>query len=547
MTSKNLPRNSLCSCGSGRKYKFCCGSVNQSGIAQANSPAGELLGNARRFVSQGDLVKAEYCFRQILTVAPQHAEALAGVGQCLCWQQKTVEGLRFLKMAAKALQRDAEVTKQVRPLIDLGTQLLHWGDLTTMLELAECSIELAPDNAAALNHLALCYSRTNRDQDALPYAYRACQLLPDDPGCNILLAILETRQGHLAEAQQRLEHIVRTCRDEEQLARAYLELGVVLDKLGRFDEAFSAFTKASAKQVLLPAVQAIDAEGIFSAIKDNHVGFNSALLQRWPVSLFLDDALPIPIFLFGFLRSGTTLTEQVLAAHPDILTSNEEPFIAELIAELRRMSRTTDTIPTLLGRLTIEDVRYLRRFYWQRVSEKYATEMVGKRFIDKFALNSIEAGLIGCIFPEAKILFALRDPRDVCLSCYMQAFAPSPATVNLLSWAGVAKQYAAVMGYWLAIRDALLPGVMELRYEDTVYQFEGTYRKVFDFLNISWHSECAKFHVTVAGRYIATPSFSAVSQPLYNTAAGRWIRYAQHFDPILPQLQPYIEAFAYAG
>jgi hypothetical protein len=131
------------------------------------------------------------------------------------------------------------------------------------------------------------------------------------------------------------------------------------------------------------------------------------------------------------------------------------------------------------------------------------------------------------------------------LSCYMQAFTPAAATVNLLSWSGIVRQYAAVMDYWLAIRDYLAPEILELRYEASLNDFESTYRNVCAFLAIDWHPDCTRFHSHVVGRYIATPSYSAVSQPLYKTAAGRWRKYAQHFTPILPQLQRFIEVFAY--
>jgi len=170
---------------------------------------------------------------------------------------------------------------------------------------------------------------------------------------------------------------------------------------------------------------------------------------------------------------------------------------------------------------------------------------LSKRFIDKVALNSIDAGFISVIFPEANILFALRDPRDVCLSCFMQPFTASPATVNLLSWQGVARQYSAVMDLWLYLREIIQPRYLELRYEDTVSDFEATYRRVFDLLNVDWRPEVTEFHQRAHGRYIHTPSFAAVSQPLYNSAVARWRRYESHFDTILPELNRFIEVFGY--
>ena len=169
-----------------------------------------------------------------------------------------------------------------------------------------------------------------------------------------------------------------------------------------------------------------------------------------------------------------------------------------------------------------------------------------KQVVDKNALNTIDLGVISVVFPEAKIVFALRDPRDICISCFMQAFSPAPATVNLLSWEGISRQYSAVMGYWLTLRDNIQPTFLELRYEATVANFEATYRQVFDFLGVAWHPEVVQFHKRTKGRYISTPSFSAVSDPIYTSAVARWKHYKKQFSPIIKELEPFIKAFGYS-
>lgn len=169
-----------------------------------------------------------------------------------------------------------------------------------------------------------------------------------------------------------------------------------------------------------------------------------------------------------------------------------------------------------------------------------------KQVVDKNALHTIDLGVISVIFPEAKILFALRDPRDIGISCFMQAFTLAPATVNLLSWEDIARQYAAVMDFWLALRGMIQPTYLELRYEDTVAEFEATYRRVFAFLGVEWFPDVAQFHERAKGSYISTPSFAAVSQPIYNKAVARWKCYEQQMTPILPLLERFITAFGYS-
>jgi tetratricopeptide (TPR) repeat protein len=538
-------RNDPCLCNSGKKYKACCAAVADSNKQEQTQDIDGFLQHARYAVSQGDFESAESSFKQILSIKPNHAEALAGVGQKLCWQRKRREGTSYLRLAAKQVEKDAIKRRDISQLIQLSGQLQHWGDGEAALKLAQCAVRISPHSAVAQNTLAMSLSRINRDDEALQAAQNACRILPEDPGCNTLLAILETRQGKLDQARLRLNRIIEQEHDQLSVARACLELATVLDKQKEYGSAFELLNKAAAIHQTLPETAKVNHSHIFDSISKNKAGFDKALLTRWTLQDLQDDALPSPSFLFGFLRSGTTLTEQVLAAHPDLFTSDENELIFELTQELAKITGLANNIPEALSACSTEQVRHLRRYYWQRVEEEYGGLAIQKRFIDKVALNSIDAGFISVVFPEAKILFALRDPRDVCLSCFMQPFTASTATVNLLSWQGIARQYAAVMDLWLYLREIIQPGFLELRYEDTVTNFEETYRRVFALLNLDWRPEVKAFHQRAQGKYIHTPSFAAVSQPLYKTALARWRRYENQIEPILPILKPYIDAFGY--
>jgi len=101
------------------------------------------------------------------------------------------------------------------------------------------------------------------------------------------------------------------------------------------------------------------------------------------------------------------------------------------------------------------------------------------------------------------------------------------------------------MDLWLHLRESIQADYLELRYEDTVNDFESTYRHVFDVLGVDWYPEVTEFHQRAQGRFIATPSFAAVSQPIYKSAVARWRRYENYFDAILPKLNRFIEAFGY--
>ena len=541
-----LGRNDPCPCGSGKKFKACCAAAEAKFQARQTPDSGEWLARARRAVAAGRFEDAEFWYREVLAAKPNQAEALAGVGQALCWRGRRAAGRDHLRQAAKQLERQGIKDRDPGLLLQLSGQLQHWGDIETALRLARLATRLAPRSAIAHNNLALCLSRVNRAGEAWPAAARAAEFLPGHPGIQILLALLDKALGRVPDARARLERVVAENRDPEHTARAWLELGTVLDKQGDYEAAFRAFTQASELHRRLPAFKAVDGERIFKAIAANRAGFDTALLRRWTAADF-GDGLSVPTFLFGFLRSGTTLAEQVLDAHPGVVASDESDFIHEVSGELARIGGIRDDAPAALRKIGIEEARRLRAYYWRRVIEEYGDDARHKRFVDKVALNSIDAGLIATLFPEAKILFALRDPRDVCLSCHTQAFSPSPGTVNLLSWENIARQYAAVMDLWLHLREMLPTPYLELRYEDTVGDFEGTFRRVFAFLELDWHPGVAAFHERAIGRFVSTPSFAAVGQPLYRSALARWRHYAGHFGGILPLLDRYIEVFGYKG
>jgi tetratricopeptide (TPR) repeat protein len=542
--SQKTGRNDPCPCRSGKKYKHCCAAHAPADSAGADVELRHLLESARNHAyRQRNFAAAEQCYRDVLAIKPNNVEALAGVGQGLCWRHRRAAGRQYLVKAAKQMLRRPEKTEG-RVLLELAEQLQMWGDLDVALQLARAAVKRMPENPSAQFGLAACLHRLNHADQAIAVLSKVLTLIPQDAGCQILMAILEFDKKQYVEARHRLERVLASETDPKQLARASLELSKVYDKQRDYAAAFAMLSRAGALQAQLPETRQINADYIFNKIALFKQGYDDSLLKRWSAADFADD-LPVPVFLIGFLRSGTTLTEQVLAAHPEVLTSDENQLIEEVLAELAAISGIQHNPPEALRHLNIDQARRLRRFYWERVSEEFTQAALQKRFVNKVALNSIETGLISCLFPEAKILFALRDPRDICLSCAMQSFTASPATVNLSSWQGIAKQYAAVMDLWLNLRQQIAPEYLELRYEDVVGDFETSFRRVFALLNVAWDPRVIQYHEKMAGRYIATPSFAAVSQPLYNSAVARWQGYAEYFQPILPVLAPYIEAFGY--
>jgi hypothetical protein len=260
---------------------------------------------------------------------------------------------------------------------------------------------------------------------------------------------------------------------------------------------------------------------------------------------------PSPAFLVGFPRSGTTMTEQILSAHPRIRSTDEIPIISqlknELQAQARSVSPTDDrTALEILIESPVDVVDQWRTRYWQCAGFSEGAVDTSALFVDKLPLNLVDLPFVNVLFPEARILVALRDPRDVCLSCFQQDFGLNNAMANLITLEGTVNFYADVMFLYLRYRDRLTLRMIEVRYEDTVSDLEHEARRMLEFLGVPWDAGVLQFHDRARERVISTPSYEAVTRPIHTKAMHRWENYARHLAPYVDRLRPFIEAFGYS-
>jgi hypothetical protein len=149
------------------------------------------------------------------------------------------------------------------------------------------------------------------------------------------------------------------------------------------------------------------------------------------------------------------------------------------------------------------------------------------------------------VFADSKIIIALRDPRDVVISCFFQNLALTPLNVNFLSLDRAVRHYADLMDVWLRLRELGGFDWIETRYEDIVAGGEVEGRRVTGFLGLIWHPAQAACHEAAAARFVFSPTYSEVAKPVHNRAVGRWKHYAAALDPFQQKLTPYLQAFGY--
>ena len=245
-------------------------------------------------------------------------------------------------------------------------------------------------------------------------------------------------------------------------------------------------------------------------------------------------------FILGFPRSGTTLLGQILASDPSVAVLEEKPLLARTIADFMDMP---DGLAKLAA-LSNDELAAYREDFW-RLARDYAGALDGKRVVEQTALNTVHLPLIERLFPGAGIVFAIRDPRDVVLSCFRRQFAPTRFTLEFSTLESTARFYDATMRLAEACRNRLGLNFFDVRNEDVIAQFEAQTRRLCDFCGIPWGETMRDFQEAATDRQIGTRSAAQIRRGLTSEGVGIWRRYRAQMEPVLPLLAPWVERFGY--
>jgi predicted Zn-dependent protease len=266
-----------------------------------------------------------------------------------------------------------------------------------------------------------------------------------------------------------------------------------------------------------------------------------SITPRWADGLQQLDSGPrkSPAFLVGFPRSGTTLLDTFLRGHPNVEVLEEKL----MMARVRQVLGDSSELP----HRPVQDLGRAREAYFAELDRHVDAAFPGL-VVDKLPLNMVAVATIHCLFPDARIIFARRHPCDAVLSGYMQSFTLNDAMACFLKIDTAADLYDAAMTVFANSRDALPLKVHDLVYERLVDDPEATLRPLIRFLGLEWRPELLDHQRTASKRgVIDTPSYDQVSRPLSKKPSGRWKRYEQQLEPVLPILLPWTERFGYCG
>lgn len=285
---------------------------------------------------------------------------------------------------------------------------------------------------------------------------------------------------------------------------------------------------------------------VHPALADNTEAFavlEQTAMPAWNPAIHGRDNHTDPVFVVGFPRSGTTLLEQLLDAHPQLVSFDEQPFLQQMA---RRLLADNASLTEAVDELSPERWQTERDAYFAEI-RTVVPSMSNRRPVDKNPLNMVRLPLLQNLFPNSQVVLAIRHPCDVVLSCYLQNFRAPAFALAFEDLESTAKMYDKVFSHWQTCSSALHLPVLTWKYEDLVADTEGRARALFEFLQLPWQPELLAFTERAKDKgAIKTPSYTQVIEPVNARSIGRWQAYERHFTPaVMRHLAPWIERFGY--
>ncbi len=488
-------------------------------------------------LSVGRLAEAITRFRAAGELDPALADAPYNLGNAFRASNRLEDAKRAYREALRINPAHAAANN------NLGSVLQALDDMAAAVEQYRTAARNAPQSPEFLSNLVAALEALNRTEEAEREARELLRTAPDFPIARLMQARLDRRGGRLEAARTLLEPAIASEPAPAELCPLLYEQARVLDELGEYQGAFAACTRAKEVRGHLPDAARWDLAEYPRHVARYHAWFTAERIASIPGSPGYDTASPV--FLVGFPRSGTTLIEQMLATHPGVATTGERTPLDRLSLARRPEGGSGMDLPDRLAALTAEDLNGYRRQYFEIADDVIGAPLGNRTLIDKMPLNIVELGVANWLFPCCKVIVALRDPRDAVLSCYMQNFQMNRAMQQFSSLEGAARLYAGVMGLWRHYRNILTMPWLEYRYEDLVSSPQATVTELLEFIGEKWNNAVDRYAEQAAENRIRTPSYEAVTRPIHSRAVGRWRNYEADLRPILPILEPFVDAFGY--
>jgi tetratricopeptide (TPR) repeat protein len=466
------------------------------------------------FIAQGKFAEAEKCFREALALDPDHAKAHNHLGVALDELGRHDEAEASFRRALTFKPDFAEAH------LNLSHTLKTVGRTAEAEASLRRTLELAPQHAGALAAMGNLLYDQGQFAEAEEWFRRALEINPKMPGPWSSLAHLRKMTADDADWLKTAEEILHDKLTSEQESALRYSMGKFCDDTKDYDRAFTNYHRGN--ELKKTFGEAYDREANARKVDRLMGDYSAAWLNRIHPGA-ADSARPL--IIVGMPRSGTSLTEQIIASHPATFGAGELHFWGDVARRLDPTAALSDLDEKLLRIVADECLQNLDRFSADAL-----------RVVDKMPGNFYNVGLIHTVFPNARILHTQRNPIDNCLSIYFQNFNTGHTYASDLDdLAHYYREYHRLMAHWRAV---LPPEVfLDVPYEALVEDQEGWSRRIIEFIGLEWSDSCLNFHETE--RKVGTASNWQVRQKIYKSSKERWRNYEKHVGPLLELLELY--------
>ena len=494
-------------------------------------------------------------FERAIEIRPDYAEAHFGIANILQGVNRLPEDIVHFEKVIALQPRRVEAYNQ------LGNTLARLGRCEEAVPQFQNALAVNPDHVDAYVNLGHAYLALNRNEEAIAANRKVLDLDPTDVGALNTIGLASQALGRLDEAGaaydqvlqvaprqlpthlnlaylkkftaddprlRRLEEIavdIATLPAEDQIS-LHFALGKAYDDLDQHERAFGHLREGNA---ILRRRIGYDEKLMLGSFERIRANFNRDLMNQ---KSWGGDDSPVPVFVVGMPRSGTTLVEQILASHSQIFGAGETEAFARAVSPFRRPESAGGDYPEIIATMSQENLRELGSRYLSAV-RSLAPPV--QRIVNKLPLNIMYLGLIHLALPNARIVHVRRDPLDTCFSCFARMFtSDQPFAYELGELGRYYRGYADLMAHWRAV---LPQGVMiEVEYEKLVGDIEGQARAMIGHCNLEWEDACLSFYTTE--RSVQTASAVQVRTPIYTTSIGRSRPYQKLLQPLVEALTP---------
>jgi tetratricopeptide (TPR) repeat protein len=497
-----------------------------------------LRAHALQALREGDIHAAIRHLRKATRLQPREESLFHELAECHWANYQFDLALEVYDAAVQTSPTSVQTaTLAAKKLFSLG----RFTDSANWLERALVTL---PNDPALLVMLGEVYERAGKLKEAEQSAQKVLSLAPFNPKAVRLMAHVERRLEKLEEAEKRLTFQLGKYPGPEDWRLRY-EVAAVLDRLGRYNQAFAQLLAAK-EQLRAHAEPALrEAQLLRQRQQEVAQQLQRSDFEQWQKESSRLKKVKIA-FLCGHPRSGTTLLEQILDAHPNAVSTDETGvLLREFIAPvLRQPPSARDSVEMICQFQPIE-LSHGRATYLKFTEAHLGEPIANRLLVEKEPTLTPDLPLPVRLFPESRIIFPLRDPRDVCISYFFTLVPLAASSAAALDLRSTCQFCAHSLEMWSIWKRTLATPLLESKYEDLVAAPETHSRKVLEFLGLPWDEKVTAFEKRPRLRGIRTPTYADAAQPVHTRAVGRWKNYEEHLGPCLDLLRPHLRRFGY--